>query len=813
MLSPYTVLDLTDERGELAAMILGDLGADVIKVEPPGGSSSRRIGPLLEDTPEPERSLHFFAYNRNKRGITLDLTSEAGRGALRRLVERADFLFESAAPGEMAKLGLDFDALRQLNPRLVYVSITAFGQDGPYAAHAATDLTLSAMGGQMILQGDKDRPPVRISVPQVWLHTATEAAVAALIAHEITLQTGQGQFVDVSAQAVVIWTNMQAMLASAIQGQDFNRAGATLQLGTMALPICFACADGYMVVLQNGRTLAKTVRWWVEEGIVPREWLEDEEWVTWDIRFLQGKPVVHSFPEIMTKVQEWLRLHTKNELLERGLAVGVTNAPVNTIEDLAHFRHLQERGYWKSASLPNGQEVRAPGVFLKLSETPMSIRRWAPKLNEHNEEILAAAPKAATTTTAGVRNSDGARRGALPFEGLKVADFSWAWAGPIATKYLADHGATVVRVETENPPCRTRTMGPYLDGVPGANRSQSFGDFNTSKLDITLDLKNPAGIALARKLIAWADVYIENFTVGTVDSLGIGYDVARALNPSIIMASSCLMGQTGPAKDFAGFGYHAAAIAGFFEVTGWPDRPPAGPWSAYTDIIAPRFLLLGILGALDHRRRTGQGQYIDISQMESALLYLAPQLIDYNLTGRTVTRNGNRSPGAAPHAAYPCAGDDQWCAIAVETDTQWEALRHVIGDPAWARDARLRNAEGRLAGEDEIDANLGEWTRSRPPYEVMRMLQAAGVPAGVAQRSSDLLRDPQLAHRGFHRYMDHPEMGNVPYSGHQFRIRGYDSGPRFPAPCLGQHNDVVMRDVLGMTEDEIVEVLVSGALV
>jgi len=813
MLSPYTVLDLTDERGELASMILGDMGADVIKLEPPEGSSSRRVGPFLEGATEPERSLHFFAYNRNKRGVTLDLQTESGRSALRGLVERADFLFESAAPGEMAKLGLDYDALRKVNPRLVYVSISPYGQEGPYANFAASDLTLSAMGGQMILQGDKDRPPVRITVPQVWLHTATEAAVAALIAHEVVANTGEAQYVDVSAQAAVIWTTMQAMVAHAIQGEDFNRAGATLQLGHMALPLCFPCADGYMVVLQNGRTLAKTVPWWVEEGIVSPEWMDGEEdWVTWDIRFLQGKPVRYSFPEIMAAAQQWLLKYTKKELLERGLSVGVTNAPVNTIEDLARFRHLQERDYWITAPLPNGREAQVPGLFLKLSETPMSVRRWAPKLGEHNEDILRAMAASAAPVATYTGRTDGARARPLPFEGLKVADFSWAWAGPIATKYLADHGATVVRVETENSPCATRRIGPYMDKVPGANRTQSFGDFNTSKLDITLDLKNPSGIAVAHRLIAWADVYVENFTVGTVDALGIGYDAARALNPSIIMASSCLMGQTGPAKDFSGFGYHAAAIAGFFEITGWPDRPPAGPWSAYTDIVAPRFLLLGILGALEHRKRTGRGQYIDISQMESALLYLAPQLIDFNVSGHSVSRNGNRSLTAAPHNAYPCAGEDQWCAIAVETNEQWDALRRVIGDPDWARDDRFLTAAGRLAHEEEIDAHLGEWTRERSPYELMRLLQEAGVPAGAAQRSSDLLQDPQLAHRGFYHYMEHPEMGNVPYSGHEFRIRGYDSGPRFPAPLLGQHNDYVMRDILGMTDDEITETLVAGAV-
>jgi benzylsuccinate CoA-transferase BbsF subunit len=338
------------------------------------------------------------------------------------------------------------------------------------------------------------------------------------------------------------------------------------------------------------------------------------------------------------------------------------------------------------------------------------------------------------------------------------------------------------------------------------------GRFNTSKLSLSLDLKNPAAVSVAHRLIAWADVYLESFTPGTVDDLGIGYEAAHSLNPSIIMASTCLMGQSGPAAAFAGYGYHAAAIAGFYEVTGWPDLPPDGPWGAYTDTIAPRFLAATVMAALDHRRRTGQGQYIDAAQVEMALHFLAPQIIDFNVSGRLVSRSGNRSETMAPHGAYACAGEDQWCAIAVETGEQWDALRRGLGDPAWAKDGRFETIAGRLEYQDEIDGHLGEWTRDRPAQEVMHLLQSAGVPAGVVQRSSDLLRDPQLEHRRFFRYMDHPEMGNIPYTGHQFRIQGYDSGPRSPAPLLGQHNEFVMREILGMMDEEITEVIAAGGI-
>jgi benzylsuccinate CoA-transferase BbsE subunit len=388
MLSPYTVLDLTDDRGELAGMVLGDLGADVIKVEPPLGSSSRRMAPFLKDAPERERSLRFFAFNRNKRGITLNLTGDDGRAALLRLVETADFLIESARPGEMDELGLGFDALRSANPRLVYVAITPFGQDGPYAEFASSDLTLAAMGGSMALHGLPSRPPVRVTVPQVWLHAATEAAVAALTAHARMLQTDEAQFVDVSAQTAMVWTMLHARVAHAIQGSDFNRGGSALQLGTMSLPLVYECADGYVVMLPNGAALVKMVPWLVEDDVVPEEWIEGEDWATYDIRLLQGKPLRYGIEETLDAVARYCRRYTKQELLERGLKESVTVAPVNTVEELARFRHLEERGYWLMAPLPDGRRVPAPGVFARMSETPMAVRRWAPKLGEHNDEIL-----------------------------------------------------------------------------------------------------------------------------------------------------------------------------------------------------------------------------------------------------------------------------------------------------------------------------------------------------------------------------------------------------------------------------------------
>ena len=811
MLSPYRVIDLTDARAELGPLIMAGLGADVIKVEPPGGSASRREPPLDPTLPLGLQSLRFHAFNRGKRSIVLDLERDGGRAAFHRLVASADFLFENAAPGAMVARGLGFATLREVNPRLVYVAVTPFGQDGPYAHHLASDLTLAAMGGMMAVNGDADRRPVRISVPQTWHHAAAESAVAALVAQARGLASGEAQFVDVSVQAAVFWTGLNAMISHAIQGKDIERNGTVLQLSTLTTPLVYPCADGEVVLIVTTPTLRRVIPWMLEDGTISPEWMAAEDWNTYEARMLTGGALVHTLEAVRERIRTYCAKYRKAELFARGIAGGATLAPVNTVADVLALAHLEVRRYWQPYRLPDGRELRALGPFARLSRTPVSFVRPAPAAGEHDDEVRGSIDAGRTAPPA---TTPAARSGAaaLPFAGVKVADFSWIGVGPITAKYLADHGATVVHVETENPVDRLRVVGPFKDNIPGPNRCQFFASFNTSKHSLALNLKCPEGLEVAKRLIGWADVCLDSFTAGTIADLGLGYDVVREINPGIIMASTCLMGQTGPAAGLAGYGYHAAAISGFYEVTGWDDRPPGGPFNAYTDTIAPRFLAATLMAALDHRRRTGEGQYVDQAQMESALYFLAPELLDRQVSGRVPRRNGNYDPDAAPHDAYPCAGDDEWCAIAIETDAQWRALCGVLGEPDWAAAPDLAGAAGRRARCAFIDRKLAEFTARHAPRDLMQRLQAAGVPAGMVQRSSDHLDDPQLRHRSFFRPLQHPEMGEVPYEGHQFRIAGYDNGPLAPAPCLGEHSIQVLQEILGYGDEDLARIAASGAL-
>ena len=806
MLSPYRVLDLTDHRGEIGPMLLGDLGADVIRVETPEGSAARRRGPVLDGAPADLSSRQFIAFNRNKRSIALDPEAAADCEALHDLVRSADFVFEASPNRPLARYGIDFEELRQLNSRLVYVRLSPFGDSGPYSGYQADDLVIAAMGGPVSLQGFSGRPPLRVSTPQVWRHAGVESAAAALAAHARMQKTGSAQFVDLSAQSVMTWTMLNSMSAHAIQGFDFQRDGSRVNTGTVAYPILYRCLGGYIVVLPTASVIVPCLEWMIADGVLD-ETARDVDWQAADLRILEPD-TPYTLDKLSDLIQQFVSKHTKKELLEFGMANATTLAPVNTIPELLALDHLGARDYWSPRDLPTGQTVRSPGPWAKPSRRPLSARRGAPALNEHGEEIrdeLKQPREDARAYPAPVGEE-------LPFEGIKVADFSWVGVGPISAKYLADHGADVVRVESESRLDVLRLGGPHKDGVPGLNRSQFYGDFNTSKRSLGLSLKEPGAVEIARKMIAWSDVFIESFAPGAVERLGLSYEEVRKLNPNIIMLSTCLMGQTGPASGFAGYGYHAGAMAGFYEVTGWPDEEPCGPWIAYTDTIAPRFISTLLAAALDHRRRTGEGQYIDVAQLEASLHFLAPEILDCEANGFAATRLGNRARDAAPQGCYPCAGDDQWCAIAIDDDEQWQALRRVLGDPEWARAEGLATVAGRLAQHDEIDAGIGEWTRSRDPRSAMQELQSAGVPAGVVQRSQDLHEDPQYQHRQFYRDHEHLEMGRVGYAGHQYKIRDYDNGPRSAAPCLAQHSIEVLCECVGMSEEEIGEAYAAGLI-
>jgi benzylsuccinate CoA-transferase BbsF subunit len=396
-------------------------------------------------------------------------------------------------------------------------------------------------------------------------------------------------------------------------------------------------------------------------------------------------------------------------------------------------------------------------------------------------------------------------------EGIKVIDFTWAMMGPITVKTLSDYGAEVIRLEGRTRPEAMRILGPFKDGISGLDRSGAFNQTNTGKLSVAINLAKPEGVEVAKKFVAWADIVVENMAGGAMKRMGLGYEELKKAKTDIIMLSACMMGQTGPYATSPGYGGPLTALSGFHHITGWPDREPA-QLGAYTDFVAPHFAIIAIMAALDYRRRTGKGQYLDLSQYECGIHFMAPLVLEYVVNKRIVNRMGNRLPQAAPHNAYRCRGEDRWCAIAVFTDEEWQSFCKVIGNPAWTNDSKFTTLLARKENEDELDRRVREWTIDYSAEEVMNMMQAAGVAAGVLETAEDLQEhDPQLKHRHLYWELDHPEVGKYVAPRHVFMVSKATYAMR-RAPLLGEHNEYGLKEVLGISDEEIAKLVEEGVI-
>ena len=396
-------------------------------------------------------------------------------------------------------------------------------------------------------------------------------------------------------------------------------------------------------------------------------------------------------------------------------------------------------------------------------------------------------------------------------QGVNVLDFCWVAIGPMTTRYLSDFGATVVRVESIHRVDTLRTATPHKDGIPGINRSGYFANYNGGKRSLALNMSQPRARELAKELAKWADVVTENFTPGIMERWGLAYDDIRKTNPGVIMFSASMQGRGGPYSNHPGFGPVLTALSSHTHLTGWPDRTPTSPYGAYTDFLLPHLTVAAITAALDNRRRTGEGCHIDFSQLEGSLYFVAPPLIDYAANGRIQTRQGNKHPVYAPHNAYPCAGDNRWCAIACTDDEEWQALCRLMGQPSLASDPRFATSETRQQNEDALDEIIGRWTASQDAFDFMHRCQKAGIPAGVVETCEDLFNDAQLSHRNHYVFLEHKEIGLHAYDANCFTLS--ESPPVYqPAPLLGEHTDWVLSEILGLPESEIEDLHRSGVL-
>ena len=708
----------------------------------------------------------------------------------------------------MAVRGLGQQVLTERNPRLVVTSITPYGQTGPAARWSASDLTVAAGCGEMWLTGDADRAPLRVSVPQFMLHAAAEAAVSTLIALYHAQATGQGQHVDVSAQLCGLKTLMNAAAFHLLEGRELMRVGAVNGHFRMINP----CLDGHAAVLASagaiGGPMMRFLIDWAERDGVAHPLIKDRDFS--QINFVyEDQPFFDAVSETMGAL---FAKHTKAELYSAALEHLLLVAPVNTVADLRVDEQLLARQAFVEVGL-DGHTVTWPNQWAKLSATPMDGSRPAPRIGEHTHAIAArpVRPVAALVADAGA-----------PFAGLKVLDLSWVGVGPMTAGYLAAYGATVIKIESSKRPDVLRLTGPHRDGKPGLNNSHFYGDFNANKLGTGIDLTDERGRAIAWRGLEWADVVVESFTPKALAGWGMDYAEIRKRNPGVVMVSTCMQGQTGPRRFYRGFGNLMAGLAGFYQVTGWPDRDPVMIYGAHTDFLSQRFAGTALVAALDHRRRTGEGQHIDVSQYETSLQFLGPEVTAFGVDGRIAGRRGNADIDRSPHGVFPCmmepdraqrcapgtVGAEAWVAIACESDEQWQVLRDIVGlpdEPAW------RTLAGRQTDEERIEASLAQWTTGRRASQITTLLQPR-VSAAPVLAVPELHTDAQINHYGYWVPLEHPVYGPTPYAGLPARLSVTPGSIHSPAPCLGQHSWEVLEGIWGVDGETIAELLAEGVV-
>lgn len=800
MLSAYRVLDVSNRLGWLAGRLLADLGADVIKIEPSGA---------VEST-------DWRAYNVNKRLLRLDLDTPEGQSSFDRLIAGVDILIQSVQPGDPCAGHLDSARLRRLNPRLIDVSITPFGSEGPRAGWLASDLEMMAAGGAMSLAGEPDDTPMRVTVPQSYCWAGAQAAVAALTALVHRTVSGGGQRVDVSAQAAVVLALSHAPAFWDMEGSIPTRAGTYVtgrSINGARYCAFWPCADGYInFVLYGGaagrRTNMRLVEWMRERSadlgvLAQMDWKRfDPKLATQDEVEALERPIARFFLGI-----------TKREFLEEANGREIMGYPVSTMQDIAGDLQLAARDFWQDLPGPDGNAHRYCGNFARIDggRTPL---RHAPGEEVDVQTLLAEfadGEEQSGSPTTGEGKAIRVSAISQALSGVKVAEFGAYAAGPHIGKMLANFGATVVHVESHQHPDGFRSeYPPYKDGRPGPNRSGCFAFFNDSKFGVTLDLKQAPGVELAERLVGWCDIVIENMRPGVMSRLGLGYEAARQLNPGVVMISSCNMGQTGPRAHTPGFGSQLSAFAGFCGLTGSPDGPPMLLYGPYIDYIASTLGAAAVLAALDRERQTGQGAWIDLAQYESGLMFIAGALFNYHENGIAADRARNCDPDAAPHDAYPCR-DRQWLAVSCWSDDEFERLAGVLERPHLAKAPRFATLKLRQANAGELDAIIEQWSSTRDADAAACLLQAARVHSYPVNTIADLFRDTQLVSRRTWRRRRHGEIGELASYFSAYDLSDTPGDVTSAAPLIGADNDFVFKELLGISERKYADYLARGA--
>ena len=823
------VLDLTEEIvGPYATKLLADYGADVVKIEKPAGDSARQLGPFKGGDRHPDKSGTFFYFNTNKRSVVLDLKTPSGVDGFWHLVDWADIIVEGFEPGAMESLGLSWEAIKARRGDISLVSVSNFGANSPYRHYRGSELVLYGFAGEMHSTGRLEREPVKMYGTSALVQSGSVLSTAILGALFATQAKGVGQHVDFSvADSHLVGVDRRH--ATVIGHQYSGRKTLRPPMEEQRVGILsglYRCKDGWISIMGGGQRF-KNIR----EFFGYPAWLDDKRW---DDPLIQMDPA--AIQEFNSHLTPWLNAHTKREVWEAGRRARFICGPLFTVDEVYSDTNFQQRGLWQSAETPALGQFRFPGRPFVMNKTPWEYRRPAPQLGEHTDEVLQAAGKREPLRP--VRPSGSGQ----PLDGIRVLDLSGVWAGTFATLLLADLGAEVIKQENQfilQPNTRilpfvhlTKEMtsaGPsWVTGLPNNdpgerpwNYHPMFVSLYRNKKSFTLDIRQPEGLEILGRLVAEADVVLENSAVGTMEKLGVSYEWLKGIKENIIYLRAPGFGLTGEYKDARAFGSNLEEVLGHQLLRGYRGSEPAENSTIFAaDYIAGSQIAFALMAAVWHRNQFGEGQFIEMSQAENATAMFAQAYMDFALNGELDEARGNRSiyaaDGEVPCGAYPCKspgsaeeGLDRWITINVMSDADWLRLRGVMGEPTWAISDDFLSAAGRLAKEDYIDEQLGHWTRGFEDYDLFHRLQAAGVAAAPILEASRVLSDPHVMARAlFQEQTLEDDIGTYQYPAPIYQISG--GGIRSAPVAMGQDNDYVYRELLGCDDEEIDRLTKAG---
>ncbi|MFN7950666.1 MAG: CoA transferase [bacterium] len=791
-LSGRRVVELVERSAatHYAGRVLAELGADVLLIEPPEGAPIRRRGPFVGEVPGRERGAAHLYFNAGKRTLTLDLDRAADRDTLRSELRGASILLESLAARRREDLGLGGEAVAALNPALVHVTVTGFGTTGPRRHWHSSDLVASATGGAAHLVGEATDPPVRLAGSQADVSASIVAVSGALMALHHATRTGCGQHVDVSAQeAVASLAHICGIAKYLDDGIAPKRRGSSLFASVPSG--AYACSDGLVYLIVNRPLHWDALARWIAETSGNTDVLDPM------FRGASANRIEHR--ELLDLwIGELAARYTAaafvSEAAERRLAV----TPVHTALEVLADEQLASRDFWRDIEHPELGGLRMAGSPFR-----------------HATEIAGAPRAASVLAPPGARDTARPAARPRPLDGIRVVELTAGMAGPWIGRWMAWAGAEVIRIESRAHPDVVRLYVPprAADRSPRPDRSPWFTDWNAGKRFVSLDLAKPGARALVKRLVARSDVVIENMLPEVAGKLGVRYADLAAERVDLVMLSTTGFGGTGPQAGTPTWGPNIEAVSGLAALSGFAHVPCSITQFAYPDALSALHGLVAVLAALDRRARTGRGGHVDLAQYECLVAALGDVMLDASRSGREPERRGNRAVHAAPHGVFRCAGDERWCAIAVESDGDWNGLVEALGAPAWARDPSFSTAAGRVAHADEIEAWLGAWTSARDGFEVAESLQAAGVPAGVVSTIRDLAEhDPQLRARGFFERVPHRSLGHVTASAIPLHLGLTPGRTDFAGGLVGADNDYVLREILRLDDRSIAEAIASGAV-